>query len=332
VIRRTLDVQTASDAVRAARAEIAKLDAGIRSPGRTDVTLRELRDNLDAWTKGPTSTLKPRVAELYVTRLDQRVLPALGEQTRGTAVTPAAIRRMIERLTAAGLSGSTVCGCLNATSAMFKLGVRQGLNPIRGLERGDRPSARRKRQPRYIDRKQVGALLDQLGGEYRPVVATLAHTGLRISEALALTWEHIDFNAQSIAVPGTKSAASVRTVPVVAALEAELRMHRARQPGVGSALVFRTSGGRAHRRRNVLRAVYAAGDRVPGLNPEGLPKVGLHSLRHSLAAAMLEAGMPLPKVSAILGHADTGITAKVYAGLLESQTAELRADLEAALR
>ncbi len=342
VIRRTLDVRTASDAVRAARAEIAKLDVGIRSPGRTDASLRELRDNFDAWTRGPISTLKPRVAELYLTRLDQRVLPELGQQTRATAVNPAALRRMIERLTAAGLSGSTVRGCVNATSCMFKLAVRQGvieINPVRGLERGDRPSGRREREPRYIDRKQIDALLGQLGHEYQPIAATLAFAGLRISEALALTWADFDFTGGTIRLgaAATKSAASKRAVPLVGDLAHELRAHRSREAERGldrvrpEALVFQTRSGLPHRRRNVLRAVYLAGDRA-GLNPDGVPKVGLHSLRHSTAALLLAAGVPLPKVSEILRHANVGITASTYAGLLESQRAELRADLEAALR
>ena len=65
---------------------------------------------------------------------------------------------------------------------------------------------------------------------------------------------------------------------------------------------------------------------------DGVQKVGVHSLRHSTAALLLAAGVPLPKVSEIMRHANVGITASTYAGLLESQRAELKADLEAALR
>ena len=76
----------------------------------------------------------------------------------------------------------------------------------------------------------------------------------------------------------------------------------------------------------MLRAVYLAGDRA-GLYPEGVPKVGLHSLRHSTAALLLASGVPLPKVSEIMRNANVGIAASTYAGLLESQRAELKADL-----
>ena len=51
-----------------------------------------------------------------------------------------------------------------------------------------------------------------------------------------------------------------------------------------------------------------------------------------VAGLLLAAGVPAPKVAAILRHADARAMLTVYAGLIESQRAELRDDLEAALR
>ena len=95
------------------------------------------------------------------------------------------------------------------------------------------------------------------------------------------------------------------------------------------ALVFQTRTGQAQHRKNVLRAIYASGDDA-GLNGEGVQPVGCHDLRHSCAGLLLAAGTPLPKVAAVLRHADTRTTAEVYAGLVESARAELARDLEAA--
>jgi hypothetical protein len=73
-------------------------------------------------------------------------------------------------------------------------------------------------------------------------------------------------------------APSAATVPMLPVLAVELRAHRSRvaeqslarvQP---DALVFTTARGKPHGRRNVLRAVYAAGDAV-GLNGEGRERV-----------------------------------------------------------
>jgi integrase len=245
---------------------------------------------------------------------------------------------MIERLSIEGLSGSTVRGVVTATSAMFRYGVQQGVierNPCRDLERGDRPSGKRLTEPRYIDADQIGALLDRLGPEFRPIAATCAYAALRISEALALKWEHVDLVGGILNVPGTKTEASGANVPMIPLLVDELRAHCDRQAQVGfelirpGALVFQTASGKAQDRRNTLRALYAAGD-VAGLNGVGREPVGLHDLRHSCAGLLLAAGTPMPKVAAILRHSNPRITADVYAGLVESQREGLREDLAAA--
>ena len=57
-----------------------------------------------------------------------------------------------------------------------------------------------------------------------------------------------------------------------------------------------------------------------------------HDLRHSCAGLLFAAGVSVPKVAAILRHANPRITLTVYAGLVESQRAELKDDLELALR
>ena len=68
------------------------------------------------------------------------------------------------------------------------------------------------------------------------------------------------------------------------------------------------------------------------LNPPGAKPVAPHDLRHSCAGLLFAAGVPVPKVAAILRHADARLTLTVYAGLVESQRGELLGDLEAALR
>jgi integrase len=53
----------------------------------------------------------------------------------------------------------------------------------------------------------------------------------------------------------------------------------------------------------------------------GFDNIHLHSLRHSHASQLLSQGVPLPAVSRRLGHADTAITAKVYAHALPDDDA-----------
>ena len=63
------------------------------------------------------------------------------------------------------------------------------------------------------------------------------------------------------------------------------------------------------------------------MNPEGVEKIGCHDLRHSCAGLLFAAGMSAPRVAAVLRHADTRTTLTAYAGLIETDRAELRSDL-----
>lgn len=56
----------------------------------------------------------------------------------------------------------------------------------------------------------------------------------------------------------------------------------------------------------------------------GLPKVAVHSLRHTYAGLMITDGTPLVAVSRKLGHAQTSTTSNVYAHVIAE--AEAKAD------
>ncbi len=57
-------------------------------------------------------------------------------------------------------------------------------------------------------------------------------------------------------------------------------------------------------------------------------RIRLHDLRHSYATAALASGVPVKVVSQRIGHADVGVTLKVYAHVLpgDDEDAALRAD------
>ena len=188
-------------------------------------------------------------------------------------------------------------------------------------------------------------MLDAMGDTFRPVAAVCAYAGLRLSEALGLRWRDLDLKAGRLAVTGQlgsdgervplKTASSAASVPMLSVLAEELRAHRSRVAGRSlarvrpDALVFTTSRGKPHGRRNVLRAVYAAGD-TAGLNGDGREPVGVRDLRHSFVAAGLAAGLTLPEVAALARHANPRVTATVYAGLTAENRDQLGAKLAAA--
>jgi integrase len=306
--------------------------------GDKSVTIEALAESFLAREAGPLGKLSPRTVELRKHLLTSHVVPALGARTKAVEVNAAHLRRMVDKLNAKGLAGASVRSCIASASGMFRHGVRDlgaiPRNPVRELDRDDRPSGRRKTEPRYLSVTEVGKLLDKLSDETRPVASALFWGAMTITEALSLTWAHIDFDAKLIHVPGTKTAARKASVPLMPALADELRAHRERQAGQGfsriasDARVFQTASGLSPGRRNVLRAVTNGAKRA-GLQPEGAEPVGNHDLRHSMAAHALSGGLSMLETSRLLRHANPQVTATVYAGMSNEAVTALGSKLEA---
>jgi integrase-like protein len=201
---------------------------------------------------------------MYIDLLDRRVLPILGPTTKVAAITPIHLRTLIDKLNARSCSGAYVHQHVRALSSLLRFAVRRGIiehNPVRLLDRGDRPSAKRTKEPNYLDLVQAERLLAELPDLWRPVAALCLYAALRIGEALAIRWCDLNFEAGVVHVPGTKTEGSRADVPMAAPLRTELEAHRRRAPGVGGALVFRTASGRPQERHNAARAIRAAGAR-----------------------------------------------------------------------
>jgi integrase len=261
------------------------------------------------------------------------------------AVTTDDVRRLVERL-GRTKSPATTSGVMVVVSSLMRYAIRQRLierNPVRDLDRDDRPGVKRQTEPRYLDADEVRLLLSKMGDTFRPVASVAAYGALRVSECLGLEWGDVDFDAKTITVRRqldddlslrdvTKTEASATSVRMLPALERELREHRRRQAEINlarvhrDALVFTTASGGPQSRRNVLRAVRKAGD-AAGLNPEGVEPIGVHDLRHSLIGLALDAGASLAQAALLARHASAKVTSQVYAGLSDKAKAEASAKL-----
>jgi integrase len=340
--RHTLNAQTKTDAItelRALQTDYARGEAH-RSPSALVVAVADLACEWITHLEGRTNHRDPKLrysvntVALYRQRLDQYVTPALGHLPV-TEVTVGHIRRMIDGVPAR-LAPATVLAIINMTSGLFRYGMRVGMtdrNPVRDLDRDDRPSAKRQSEPRYLTTDEVASLLGRMTDTFRPIAACCAFAGLRVSEALGLTWGNVDFDAKTITVTGqlgrdgslvpAKTPSSNATVPLLPALERELRAHRTRHAGRNlryvqpDALVFTTTRGRPQSARNTLRAVTHAAGEV-GLNSEDRGPVGPHDLRHSFVAIALANGVTLPEAAMLARHANPRVTLAIYAGVADN--------------
>lgn len=156
--------------------------------------------------------------------------------------------------------------------------------------------------------------------------------GLRKAELLGLRWDDIDLDAGTLTVrrqlkwitgegfmfDTPKTDAAKRTIPLPASAVKALRDHRVKQLAERLAagpewqedgLVFCTHTGTPVDPSALLRRYQETTERA------GLGKRRLHGARHTAATLMLEAGVPLEVVGAILGHSDFRVTVDVYAHL-----------------
>jgi integrase len=134
-----------------------------------------------------SGALAPRTYDHYKGDLERHVLPKLGTHE---------IQRITPDILAAffaekrkKLSAWSCRGLLTPTSRIFALAVRRGYlndNPLRKLDSSELPHGRNASEARVLTREELTKLLSNTPDTYRPVIATLAFTGMRLQEAFGL--------------------------------------------------------------------------------------------------------------------------------------------------
>lgn len=281
----------------------------------------------------PRGRFAPSTLELYRQRLDQHVVPLLGNR-RLRDIRRSDCQAAADRLSLS-LAGSTVRGCIVALAAAMGFAEHRGLVQANPVIRLKLPSGARRVEPTYLTRPELDALLGKLSDQFRPVAAVCAFAGLRVSEALGLQWQDVDFGSGEITVARqlgrdgrslakTKTRSSSAIVGMPAPLVAELQAHRERQGKRGfdrigeNALVFQTPSGKSPGRRNVLRAVQVQAEKL------GLDGLTVHSLRHSCAGLLRASGISDEDIAVSLRHSSSRVTSQMYGGRSEAHRARVR--------
>ncbi len=195
-------------------------------------------------------------------------------------------------------------------------------NPADLLERRERPHPGKPRR-RFLTGAEMHRLLSAADARHRPLIASCLFTGLRLSEALGLTWQDIDLAAGRIRVRHQlsrhgarvkiKTPAGNRDVVLMPALAHVLREHKLASHYSGATdPIFATATRRTISARNASRAF----DRT--VKSAGLEQVTFHVLRHTFASLLIDQGRDPVFVADQLGHADPGITMRTYAHLFRA--------------
>jgi site-specific recombinase XerD len=167
--------------------------------------------------------------------------------------------------------------------------------------------------PRGLDRAQVDALLGAhdrttpVGLRDHAVVSMLARLGLRGAEVAALRLEDVDWYRGEVLVRGKGSRVERLPLPVDVG-QALADYLTGGRPACSCATVFVTA--RAPWRP--LQATSIRATMYRACQQAGLPRLGAHRLRHTLATDMLRAGASLVEVGQVLRHRSQ-LSTSVYA-------------------
>ena len=253
----------------------------------------------------------------------------LGEDARPDLVDRLAVRRFASELVGSGSSPRTVSRKVAALRSFFRFLCREGLLEANPASDVALPKERRS-LPVTLDTGQAAALVEApdtegpLGARDRAVLETLYGSGVRASELVGLSLDDLDLRSglarvmgkggkeRVVPIGGVAAAAIRRYLPQRERLLRRTRKGRDQDP---AALFLDAWGGRLTS-RSVQRIVtkYARSVGLPaGVSP--------HTLRHSFATHMLDAGADLRAVQELLGHARLATT-QVYTHVSAARLAE----------
>jgi integrase len=193
------------------------------------------------------------------------------------------------------------------------------------------PAGKQGRPSKALTVEQAQALIEAAAGRngngrlYRlkAYVVLLLTTGIRPEEARALSWDHLDLEAGTIAVwrsdragGDTKTPRSRRTLKLPEIALAALRERKAAQARErlkagelwqDSGLVFTTTAGAMLNQHNIRRE-FRLITRAAGLGEDWVPR----ELRHTFVSIMSAGGVPVEEIARVTGHKQISTTELVY--------------------
>ncbi len=295
-----------------------------------------------------TPSVRPKTFTFYEVMTRLHLIPGLGKIAL-TKLTPQQVQSFINAKLEAGLSARTVKHLHRTLTTALGVAVKYSMVQ-RNVSAIVEPPRLGKSAAKYFTVEQARKFLGAADGDrLYPLYATVLSIGLRLGEALGLSWSDVDLNAGRVTVNRTlqrlkgkmvlvepKTDGSRRTISLPAVAIAALTHHResqrddallagSRWSGEDWNLVFPSSLGTPLDARNVLRRFQKM------LEVAGLPKMRIHDLRHSAASILIAQGVSSKAISELLGHSAVAFTLQVYGHLMEDTRREVASRMDDAL-
>jgi integrase/recombinase XerC len=215
------------------------------------------------------------------------------------------VRGYLADLHARGLARTSIARRLATLRSFFRFLVRRGrarVNPAREVRSPSLPG----RLPAHLPIDQSEALFrqplgdDEAGRRDRAILEVLYASGVRVAELSGLDTTDVDLREGSVRVLG--KGRKERIVPLGAKAVEALRKYLGSRESARSPLFLNPRGGRLTVRS--LHRIVRARARAAGLAGRVTP----HTLRHTFATHLLDAGADLRLIQELLGHARLATT------------------------
>ncbi len=226
------------------------------------------------------------------------------------------IRRFLASLQRRELSHTTMARKLATLRSFFRFLCREEyleINPVLGT----RTPKIAKKLPKFLALSEVFSLLETpdekriLGLRDRAILELLYATGMRVSELVGLNVNDVDLlgGVTKVWGKGGKERLAPFGTEATRALHNYLRRRETLHPGEGERGLFLNKSGARISARSIRRLL----DKY--IKKASLSqKISPHTLRHSFATHLLDAGADLRSIQELLGHASLSTT-QVYTHL-----------------
>lgn len=341
--RKSVYGKTLTEAKNKRKSALKLVDEGVD----LDKAKMTLAAYLDLWLETQVKpTRAPRTHASYAELARIHIVPKLGH-VKLIELTPAHIADLMRAKEREGKSPRTVEMIRSVLVTSLGRAEKWGMIPRNVARLTDAPKAR-SAEVQPMTPEQARAFLASIQGDRLEALYRVALSlGLRQGEALGLSWEDIDLEAETLRVRHTlqrlhgqlslkepKTEKSRRTLPLPAFTVHALRAHRIRQleerlvaggRWEDTGLVFTTPVGGPLDGGNLLKLYRTH------LAAAGLPAFRFHDLRHSAASLLLAQGISPHEVQATLGHAHFATTMDIYAHLYPETRQRVAAAMDAIL-
>lgn len=270
----------------------------------------------ERWYAVTAHRIRPNTAHNYRYALD-RATEVVGDLSLG-AISAAVVAEMEASLAAVGLSPGYITNIRIVTMGVLSFAESAGAIPEAPNLRRTPPLARRS-DVRHLDPPDMERVLAALEPGYRECATFGWLTGLRPGELLA-----VEVGDITGAVLRVERQVNTRTGQI-----APLKTHRSRRRIDLSPRALAVADEAAALAASASERIERSGTRLwpfsypslahrwrDALDRCGLPRMGLHALRHSNASLRLAAGQDVVYVADQLGHATANVTLRTYAHLI----------------